>query len=89
MILATSRLVFGPARTHSITADLARGVGFSLVFSLGQQIFSSLGILLDMPAALCSMALPLVVIAYTVPRLYASNPFPWLMQHLGPTRVRG
>ena len=88
MILATSRLVFGPARTHSITADLARGIGFSLVFSLGQQIFSSLGILLDMPASFCSMALPLVVIAYTAPRLYASHPLPRLMRLSAPKRVR-
>jgi lipopolysaccharide export system permease protein len=87
MILATSRLVFGPARTHSITTDLARGVGFSLVFSLGQQIFSSLGILLDMPAALCSMARPLVVIAYTIPRLYASSPFLWLKRLSAPKRA--
>jgi lipopolysaccharide export system permease protein len=77
MILVTSRLVFGPARTHSITADLARGVGFSIVFSLGQQILDSIGILLDLPAPICSLALPVLVIYYTLPALYVPHSFPW------------
>jgi lipopolysaccharide export system permease protein len=75
MILVTSRLVFGPARTHSIASDLAWGVGFVLVFSLAQQIVGSAGILLNLPPALCSLTLPLLVIVYTVPKLYS---FAWL-----------
>ena len=70
MILASSRLVFGPARTHSIITDLAWGVGFCLVFSLGQQIVGSAGILFNWPPAICSLALPLFVIGYAGPKLY-------------------
>jgi lipopolysaccharide export system permease protein len=87
MILATSRMVFGPARTHSIASDFARGVGFSVVFSLGQQILGSLGVLLDMPPALGSLALPLLVILYTLPSLYASGYEFRLTRPLGLRRV--
>ena len=88
MILATSRLVFGPARTHSIATDLARGVGFSIVFSLGQQIFGSIGILLDLPPALSALALPLLVIFYTVPTLYAFDLSRWVRWPPGLPRAR-
>ena len=84
MILATSRLVFGPARTHSVATDLAWGVGFCLVFSLGQQIVGSAGILFDWPPAFCSLFLPLLVIGFTMPALYPSLRLPELFNYVSP-----
>ena len=63
MIMAAAPFVFGSPRSQSGGQHLARGVGVGIVFSLGQQIVSRLGLLLDISPALVAVVPPLLVIA--------------------------
>ena len=63
MIMAASPFVFGPPRSQTSGQHLARGVGVGIVFSLGQQIVSRLGLLLELSPALVALVPPLLVVA--------------------------
>ena len=65
MIMAASPFVFGSPRAQSSGQQLARGVAVSIVFSLGQQIVSRLGLLLELSPALIALAPPALVIGVT------------------------
>ena len=53
--MIAASFVFGAGRTQSTGRSLAFGVGFGVAFSLGQLIFSRLGLLLDLNAALTAL----------------------------------
>ena len=55
MVMIAASFVFGAGRTQSTGRSLAFGVGFGVAFSLGQLIFSRLGLLLDLNAALTAL----------------------------------
>ena len=66
MVMAAAPFVFGAPRAQGSGQHLARGVGIGIVFSLGQQITSRLGLLLDLSPALMAVLPPLGVIALAV-----------------------
>nr|WP_321984043.1 LPS export ABC transporter permease LptG [uncultured Lichenicoccus sp.] len=55
MVLIAAAFVFGAGRTQTTGRSLAFGVAFGVAFSLGQLIFSRLGLLLDLNAALTAL----------------------------------
>ena len=63
MIMMSAPFVFGRVRTQSTGQRLAYGVGFGIVFSLMQQIFDHLGLLLRISPALTASGPSLAVIA--------------------------
>lgn len=62
MALSTAPFVFGLPRTQGRGDNLARGVGFGITFSLGQQILARVGLLLNFSPVITATALPLLVI---------------------------
>ncbi|WP_428377244.1 LPS export ABC transporter permease LptG [Lichenicoccus sp.] len=55
MVMIAASFVFGAGRAQGPGRSLAFGVGFGVAFSLGQLIFSRLGLLLDLNAALTAL----------------------------------
>lgn len=66
MIMAAAPFVFASQRTQSSGQQLARGVALGIVFSLGQQILSRLGLLFELSPAVTTMVPPLLVIALAI-----------------------
>ena len=66
MILIAAPFVFGSPRAQSNGQRLARGVGFGIVFSLGQQILNRVGLLLEVAPAITALAPPLLVAVVAV-----------------------
>ena len=71
MVMAAAPFVFGSPRSQSSGQHLARGVGVGIVFSLGQQILSRLGLLLGLSPALVAVGPALLVIALAIALLRA------------------
>ncbi|TLU71737.1 LPS export ABC transporter permease LptG [Lichenicoccus roseus] len=62
MVMIASAFMFGAGRTQSTGRSLLFGAGFGIVFSLGQLIFSRLGVLLDLDAAVTALTPALLTI---------------------------
>ena len=73
MIMAAAPFVFGSPRSQNSGGNLTRGVAVGIVFSLGQQIWSRLGLLLELSPPLIAMAPPLLVIALAATLLRARH----------------
>ncbi len=73
MIMAATPFVFGSPRSQNSGQHLARGVGVGMVFSLGQQILSRLGLLLGLSPALVAVVPPLLVIGLAIALLRRRN----------------
>lgn len=69
MIMIAAPFVFGSNRLTSTGRSLAFGIGFGIVFSLGQQILERLGLLLELNPALAALTPSLLVIALAFYRL--------------------
>ena len=66
MVMAAAPFVFGSPRSQSSGQHLARGVSVGIVFALGQQILSRLGLLLGLSPALVAVVPPLLVIGLAI-----------------------
>lgn len=66
MIVMTVPFIFGSPRTQNSGQSLARGVGVAIVFSLVQEIFGRLGLLIDLNPAVAAVAPALLAITISI-----------------------
>ena len=73
MIMIAAPFVFGSLRAQSNGQHLLQGIGFGIVFSLGQQILDRLGLLVDLNPALTAMTPPLLVMGLAIVLFYRAH----------------